>query len=553
LKNLNPYTTINLTNNPLQPEGPFIEGTDNAETIREFIDPNFQAMPDIVMEAMNAYLFTIHMKDPEHIQNSSDPESLKKLLEENKGRTTHAEAHRPAKRMDIELMLEVFIRSAKDDFREVKFRREKILPTVRMCKPGDFQKAIDFWIDQQPKRKEILKSLYFEELGTDNSLYGVVWAGNQWAVLVFEWLHHESFFSEQVDPSHEYPTVRIVVQGDKEVDVLQNILETEGDYLNRREEDYLKSGKKREKYNPPLQFLYRRETTKYTGNIVDAIFCCHYIVEEVERKVVSYVSGKKVKTQGAFDFFPKRDLSTSNVDYDETRVIFNKKFKRKFINIFKLLMDINDRNGNRFVKVDHILDLDPVRMSKKISDAIREHEQNWYWNALEEKQRIEKEKLREEEQKEEQELRKKGDSISLYKNKKELEEDRLLDDLEDEYDEDYEEEEEEDGDEEGDEDDEEEYEYDEDDDFIVDDDEDGIEDELDEAEKKIAMKKRVELEPFKRVVTYYRRRADGKLEAVPVEEKTTKLEPEKSNQVEEEKKSAEDTVVTSTTTTDAQQ
>jgi hypothetical protein len=134
---------------------------------------------------------------------------------------------------------------------------------------------------------------------------------------------------------------------------------------------------------------------------------------------------------------------------------------------------------------------------------------------------------------EEQELRKKGDSINLYQNKKELEEDQLLDDLEDEEDEDYEEE--------GDEDDEEEYEYDdEDDDFIVDDDdeldydEDGMEDELEEEEKKIAVKKRVELEPFKRVVTYYRRRADGKLEAIPATE-TAKVEPEKSNQVEEEK------------------
>lgn len=148
---------------------------------------------------------------------------------------------------------------------------------------------------------------------------------------------------------------------------------------------------------------------------------------------------------------------------------------------------------------------------------------------------------------EEKELRKKGDSINLYQNKKEVEEDQLLDDLADEEDEDYEEEEE--GDE-----DEEEYEYDdEDDDFIVDDDdeidydEDGVEDELEEEEKKIAVKKRVELEPFKRVVTYYRRRPDGKLEAIPAAE-TAKVEPEKSNQEEEkEKKQPEEE------TTDAKQ
>jgi hypothetical protein len=150
---------------------------------------------------------------------------------------------------------------------------------------------------------------------------------------------------------------------------------------------------------------------------------------------------------------------------------------------------------------------------------------------------------------EEKELRKKGDSINLYQNKKEVEEDQLLDDLADEYDEDYEEEEEDD------EEDEEEYD-DEDDDFIVDDDdeidydEDGVEDELEEEEKKIAVKKRVELEPFKRVVTYYRRRPDGKLEAIPAAE-TAKVEPEKSNDekvlVVEEKKQPEEE------TTDAKQ
>jgi len=137
---------------------------------------------------------------------------------------------------------------------------------------------------------------------------------------------------------------------------------------------------------------------------------------------------------------------------------------------------------------------------------------------------------------EEQRLRKKGDSIDLYQNKKELEEDELLDHLEDEYDEDYEEDEEGDDDEDYQEDEEEEE-----DDFIVDDDEeleydeDGIDDELDEAERILALKKKAKLEPFKRVVTYYRRKDDGKLEAVP----ESKSEPEKSNV--EEKKPEEQT------------
>jgi len=81
----------------------------------------------------------------------------------------------------------------------------------------------------------------------------------------------------------------------------------------------------------------------------------------------------------------------------------------------------------------------------------------------------------------------------------------------------------------------------EEDDFIVDDeeeleyDEDGVEDELDEAERILALKKKAKLEPFKRVVTYYRRKEDGKLEVVP----ESQSEPEKSN-VEEEKKPAEE-------------
>jgi hypothetical protein len=138
---------------------------------------------------------------------------------------------------------------------------------------------------------------------------------------------------------------------------------------------------------------------------------------------------------------------------------------------------------------------------------------------------------------EEQQLRKKGDSIDLYRDQKELEEDELLDDLEDEQDEDYEEDEEEEE--------EEEEEDGDDEDFIVDDeeeleyDEDGVEDELDEAERILALKKKAKLEPFKRVVTYYRRKEDGKLEVVPAAE-TAKVEPEKSN-VEEEKKPVEET------------